>query len=65
MKDETLLNKNGSANHRDLRDDIAVAAGVSTATVSRVLNNVESLIPVGEATRERVLKAAIDGDHMQ
>lgn len=27
MKDETLLNKNGSASNRHLRDDIAVAAG--------------------------------------
>lgn len=36
--------------------DVAEAAGVSIATVSRVLNNKDH--PVGAATRERILRAA-------
>lgn len=35
--------------------DIARIAGVSVATVSRVLNNKEASIPISEETRERVL----------
>jgi LacI family transcriptional regulator len=37
--------------------DIAFAAGVSTQTVSRVLNN---QVDVAEATRERILKVISD-----
>ena len=38
--------------------DIALAAGVSQSTVSRVLNDVTTSVPITEATRERVLLAA-------
>jgi len=38
--------------------DIGVAAGVSQSTVSRVLNDVSTSVPITEATRERVLLAA-------
>lgn len=38
--------------------DVAERAGVSQSTVSRVLNNTQSAIPIGEATKARVLKAA-------
>ena len=38
--------------------DIAVSAGVSQSTVSRVLNDVSTSVPITEATRERVLLAA-------
>jgi len=40
--------------------DVAIAAGVSTQTVSRVLNNRED---VAEATRERILKTISDLDY--
>ena len=38
--------------------DIALAAGVSQSTVSRVLNDVSTSVPITEATRERVILAA-------
>ncbi|HHV44677.1 MAG TPA: LacI family transcriptional regulator [Firmicutes bacterium] len=38
--------------------DIAKAANVSVATVSKVLNNKESGIPISEKTRERILRIA-------
>lgn len=38
--------------------DIAIAAGVSRSTVSRVLNKAETRVPIGEETRTRVLAAA-------
>ena len=38
--------------------DIADASGVSPSTVSRVLNNTPSKVPIAEATRERVLATA-------
>lgn len=41
-------------------DDVALAAGVGKSTVSRVLNNRSTLVPVGTATRQRVLAAARD-----
>ena len=44
-------------------DDIALAAGVSPSTVSRVLNNRTTLIPVGPATRQRILAVARDLDY--
>ena len=40
--------------------DIAAAAGVSQSTVSRVLNNAASPVPITERTRERVIAAARD-----
>lgn len=40
--------------------DIARVAGVSQSTVSRVLNNAATIIPIAPATRERVLAAARD-----
>ncbi|WP_168121110.1 LacI family DNA-binding transcriptional regulator [Paenibacillus sp. HB172176] len=43
------------------RKDVAKLAGVSEATVSRVLNNVG---PMKEETRERVLKAAAELDYV-
>ena len=36
-------------------EDVSRAAGVSTSTVSRVINGVESRIPIGADTRARVL----------
>lgn len=41
-------------------EDVALAAGVGKSTVSRVLNNRDTLVPVGVATRQRVLAAARD-----
>jgi len=38
--------------------DIAVAAGVSRSTVSRILNNAPSRVPIAPETRERVQEAA-------
>src|SRR5262245_22980759 len=38
--------------------DIARLAGVSQSTVSRVLNEADTRVPNGHATRERVLSAA-------
>jgi DNA-binding LacI/PurR family transcriptional regulator len=38
--------------------DVALQAGVSESTVSRVLSGVETPIPISEETRERVQKAA-------
>lgn len=38
--------------------DVAKEAGVSTSTVSRVLSGVETSIPIGSETRERVILAA-------
>jgi DNA-binding LacI/PurR family transcriptional regulator len=38
--------------------DIAVEAGVAQSTVSRVLNNTQSRVPIAPATRERVLAVA-------
>jgi DNA-binding LacI/PurR family transcriptional regulator len=38
--------------------DIAAAAGVSQSTVSRVLNNAPTRVPIAEETRERVTLAA-------
>jgi LacI family transcriptional regulator len=38
--------------------DVARLAGVSQSTVSRVLNHVQSPIPVREETRQRILEAA-------
>jgi DNA-binding LacI/PurR family transcriptional regulator len=38
--------------------DIAMAAGVSQSTVSRVLNAVPTRVPIAAATRERVIRAA-------
>ncbi|WP_328475223.1 LacI family transcriptional regulator [Actinoplanes sp. NBC_00393] len=38
--------------------DIAVASGVSQSTVSRVLNNAPSRVPIAPDTRERVIQAA-------
>ena len=40
--------------------DVAEKANVSTSTVSRILNNKESKIPISEETRQRVLQAAQD-----
>ena len=40
--------------------DVAIVAGVSTQTVSRVLNN---RVDVAEATRERILKTISDLDY--
>lgn len=37
--------------------DVAQKAGVSQSTVSRVLNDVENGIPIGEETRKRVMEA--------
>ncbi len=37
--------------------DVARAAGVSQSTVSRVLNDVDNGIPIGEETRQRVMQA--------
>ncbi len=38
--------------------DIATAAGVSQSTVSRVLNNAPTRVPIAPETRERVMEAA-------
>jgi DNA-binding LacI/PurR family transcriptional regulator len=38
--------------------DIAAAASVSQSTVSRVLNNVPTKVPIAPETRERVIKAS-------
>ena len=38
--------------------DIARASGVSQSTVSRVLNDVATTVPIAEVTRQRVLEAA-------
>lgn len=38
--------------------DVAQKANVSPSTVSRILNNKDSTIPISEETRQRVLKAA-------
>jgi DNA-binding LacI/PurR family transcriptional regulator len=38
--------------------DIAAAAGVSQSTVSRVLNEVPTAVPIAAETRERVVRAA-------
>jgi DNA-binding LacI/PurR family transcriptional regulator len=38
--------------------DIAAAAAVSQSTVSRVLNNVPTRVPIAPATRERVIQAS-------
>ena len=40
--------------------DVAVAAGVAESTVSRVLSGTETVIPISDETRRRVLKAARD-----
>ena len=40
--------------------DVAKLAGVSQSTVSRVLNDVDDGIPIGEETRQRVMKAVED-----
>ena len=40
--------------------DIAAVAGVSQSTVSRVLNNAPTQVPIAAETRERVLRAARD-----
>lgn len=40
--------------------DVAKKAGVSTATVSRVLSGKPSLIPISEETKERVLQIALE-----
>jgi DNA-binding LacI/PurR family transcriptional regulator len=40
--------------------DIAAVAGVSQSTVSRVLNNAPTQVPIPAETRERVLRAARD-----
>ena len=40
--------------------DIAAVAGVSQSTVSRVLNNAPTQVPIATETRERVLRAARD-----
>lgn len=40
--------------------DVAEKANVSPSTVSRILNNKESKIPISEETRQRVLQAAQD-----
>jgi DNA-binding LacI/PurR family transcriptional regulator len=39
--------------------DIALAAGVSQSTVSRVLNDAETSVPIAAQTRERVHEAAL------
>src|SRR5437879_4883704 len=39
--------------------DIARSSGVSTSTVSRVLNERETTVPISAQTRERVLAAAV------
>ncbi len=38
--------------------DIALAAGVSQSTVSRVLNDAPTRVPIADATRQRVVEAA-------
>lgn len=38
--------------------DVALKANVSPSTVSRILNNKDSTIPISEETRQRVLQAA-------
>jgi DNA-binding LacI/PurR family transcriptional regulator len=43
---------------RPTQVDVALRAGVSRATVSLVLNQTGSPVPIGEETRERVLAAA-------
>jgi DNA-binding LacI/PurR family transcriptional regulator len=43
--------------------DIAKHAGVSPSTVSRVLNNAPSTVPIAEATRVRILAAARELDY--
>jgi len=40
--------------------DIAAAAGVSPSTVSRVLNDAPSRVPIAADTRERVTRAAVN-----
>jgi DNA-binding LacI/PurR family transcriptional regulator len=40
--------------------DIAVAAGVSQSTVSRILNRTPLVVPISKETRERVLAAAVE-----
>lgn len=40
--------------------DVASAAGVAESTVSRVLSGAETVIPISDETRRRVLKAAQD-----
>ena len=39
--------------------DIAAASGVSLSTVSRVLNDSPSRVPIAAVTRERILGAAL------
>ena len=38
--------------------DIAAAAGVSQSTVSRVLNDAPTRVPIAAETRDRVIQAA-------
>jgi len=40
--------------------DVAQKAGVTTSTVSRILNDKPMAIPITEATRERVMSAALE-----
>jgi LacI family transcriptional regulator len=51
MRDALSLNK------RPTQADVAKVAGVSRATVSYVLNDMESNIPISDETRQRVLEA--------
>lgn len=51
---ETSLNRAMEENFRPTLNDVALAAGVSTATVSRCLNEPDRVV---QATRERVMRA--------
>ena len=44
--------------------DVAQLAGVSQSTVSRVLNETSSTVPISEETRQRIL-AAVEQLHYQ
>src|SRR5690606_22579045 len=50
--------KNLSDSHIPTMHDVARLAGVSQSTVSRVLNETSSTIPISEETRQRILNAA-------
>jgi LacI family transcriptional regulator len=49
--------KNLSDSHIPTMHDVAKLAGVSQSTVSRVLNESSSTIPISEDTRQKILKA--------
>jgi DNA-binding LacI/PurR family transcriptional regulator len=58
VDDRLSASRRRAHGHVPTMRDIAAVAGVSQSTVSRVLNDVSTSVPITEATRERVIQAA-------